>query len=113
MNSNKYYRKLINSQKWVKLRNAKMAQTRGLCERCEQKGITTPATEVHHIVPIETGTTEAQMKALCYDPGNLQALCRVCHKQAHIELKSYTKDETQKRNEAKTNQFIETFLKKP
>lgn len=88
-----------------------MADAKGLCERCLQKDITTPATEVHHITPVETGMTETHMKALCFDSDNLQALCRACHKQAHIELQSYTKKETQKRNDEKTKHFVNSFLR--
>ncbi len=41
-----------------------------LCEACKQKGILTPADEVHHIIPLsEGGTNEA---------GNLMSLCKSC-----------------------------------
>jgi 5-methylcytosine-specific restriction protein A len=42
-----------------------------LCEICLKKGIYTPATEVHHKIPVADGGTNA------FD--NLQALCKLCH----------------------------------
>lgn len=110
MDAKSYYKKLIQSQKWVKLRAVKVANN-PLCERCLLEDITTPTQEVHHIVPIESAPTRDGMKHLCFDYKNLQSLCRECHKKAHLELNSYSKIETKKRNKNKTNDFISKFLK--
>jgi len=48
-----------------------------LCEDCDAKGMTTPATEVHHIVSIQ----EDPSKRL--DINNLVALCTRCHEIRH------------------------------
>ena len=111
MSRHPYYKKLINSQKWVKLRLKKMSDAKYLCERCAAAGRTTPATEVHHIVPVESGISDIQMKALCYNFDNLQALCHKCHKSAHKELQSYKKESIKERNTQRTDHFVDRFLK--
>src|SRR5690606_3209613 len=42
------------------------------CQRCDEKGILTLATEVDHIAPLEIGGEP-------FDPANLQSLCFRCH----------------------------------
>lgn len=111
MGRNKDYRKLINTRKWQKLRHQALIKTNYLCAVCLENDITTPATEVHHIAPVETGANLLHMKQLCYDPNNLLPVCRECHKNEHIKLNSYTKNEVQKRNEARTKSFTDKFLK--
>lgn len=104
------YRQLINSQRWVKLR-AKKASASPLCEKCMEKGLTTPMEEVHHKVPIESAPDFETMKLLAFDINNLQSLCRECHKEAHRELKSNSVEEIQRRNKKKTKNFVEKFLR--
>ena len=103
------YRKLINSQKWAKLRADKL-QKNPLCERCMLSGIIAPGTEVHHIAPIDTGANFEQMKLLAYNYSNLQTLCHVCHVQAHKDLQSKTAKQTQARNATKAAGFVSQFL---
>ena len=105
------YRKLINSQRWVRLRRGKLSSD-PLCERCLLADRTTPATEVHHLRPVETGRDRLEMESLCFDINNLQSLCHKCHKVAHSELRSYTKEEVQKRNKDRVHHFTDKFLKK-
>ena len=111
MGRNKEYRKLINTRKWQKLRLQALSKTNYLCAVCIKNDITTPATEVHHIAPVETGANLLHMKQLCYDPNNLLPVCKECHKNEHIKLRSYTKSETQKRNKDRTGDFASRFLK--
>lgn len=47
----------------------------------------TPATEVHHVRPVEEAFTLAEREQRMYDPHNLLALCHNCHVQAHSESK--------------------------
>lgn len=54
-----------------------------------RKGIYTSATEVHHIRPIPKRSTPEAMELAAFDKGNLASLCRACHTQRHIELKSH------------------------
>jgi 5-methylcytosine-specific restriction enzyme A len=57
---------------WAKLR-ATMLAAEPLCRLCLLRGITTPATEVDHIVPHRGNQTRF------WDSANLQALCKSCH----------------------------------
>ena len=67
--------KLYNSARWKSCRNAYLKR-HPLCEMCERDGLVTPATEVHHIKPIEEGGAEL-------DHANLMSLCHSCHMQIH------------------------------
>lgn len=57
---------------WEKLRRAFLAR-HPLCARHQALDQLVPATEVHHVVPIET----APDRRLDWD--NLEALCKPCH----------------------------------
>lgn len=46
-----------------------------LCEHCLSHGKTTPATEVHHIIPI------ASAPHLRMDTDNLMSVCHACHEE--------------------------------
>lgn len=59
------------------------------CQDCEAEGLLTPATEVHHVVPVDSGRTFEDKRRLAYDPCNLRALCHACHVRVHHELGSY------------------------
>ncbi|WP_353332797.1 HNH endonuclease signature motif containing protein [Bacteroides sedimenti] len=109
MASKQQYRKLINSKKWQKLRLFKLKNS-PLCERCLLSDRTTPASEVHHITPVETGCNEIQMKQLAYDYTNLQALCRACHVAAHVELQSKSKQAAKQAAANNTNMFLEKYF---
>ena len=55
---------------WRKIRAQHLAE-HPLCEVCKQEGRTTPAEEVHHIIPLSKGGT--------HDSANLMSLCISCH----------------------------------
>ena len=76
--SAKYY----NSKVWKKLRNLYIRE-HPLCEMCLKEGKTTPAEEIHHIVPFLTGLTAQQRWALLTDKNNLMSLCLEHHKEIH------------------------------
>lgn len=61
---------------WRKLRGQFLAR-HPLCLWCKTKGITTPATMVHHLKPIK------KVKELRLDDDNLVSLCRSCHGEIH------------------------------
>ena len=61
---------------WEKIRDWYIS-LHPLCEICETQGRLTPATEVHHIVPIEDGGSDKG--------GNLQALCKSCHSRITLQ----------------------------
>lgn len=68
----------LSSVAWQKLRRAKM-NSNPLCERCESRGDTTPAREVHHI----EARQDAPDKALDWD--NLMCVCSRCHRALTIQ----------------------------
>lgn len=74
----KYY----NSKGWRKLREAIMI-SHPLCYACSLRGITRPATDVHHIVPFQTGVTEEERWKLLLDLDNCVPLCESCHHGIH------------------------------
>jgi 5-methylcytosine-specific restriction protein A len=78
--------KIYSSQAWQKLRNAYLMQF-PLCEECLNKGIITPADEVHHIQPILTGKDYYEMQAIALNPDNLKSLCSKCHHEIHNQMK--------------------------
>ena len=93
--ANPEYRRIITGKRWTKLRGAYMLKNAidngGFCEQCVKNysvGGPRPrrATEVHHIVPIESASTREEMEALAYDEGNLIALCSQCHHEIHRQL---------------------------
>ena len=55
---------------WRRIRNRYISK-HPLCECCEQKGLLTPATEVHHIVSLADGGTNSD--------DNLMSVCKPCH----------------------------------
>lgn len=105
------YIKLINTARWRQLRLKKLqAQPLCECEECKASGKITPATEVHHIVPVESVTTIEQMEVLMYDFNNLMSVSRECHVKIHQEMFSHTKVNVQKANERRTKRFIDKYL---
>ena len=53
-------------------------QAHPLCEQCLKQGRTTPAEEVHHIIPLSRGGT--------HSTDNLMSLCQSCHNKIHHDL---------------------------
>ena len=98
------YMSLFNTKEWHQLRSRKIAECKGLCERCRREGIEkgilpdgyiTPANTVHHINPVEgvpdepADTLLDRMKERCFDYNNLILLCPACHHKTHEEMKSH------------------------
>jgi 5-methylcytosine-specific restriction protein A len=71
-NHNKKY-----GREWKRIRD-KYVKKHPLCERCLKEGRITPVEEVHHILPVNRGGTNAE--------SNLMSVCRSCHNKIHIEL---------------------------
>ena len=109
MAKDKDYVQLIHTERWLRLRKEKLT-AQPLCERCQQQGIVTPATEVHHVTPVEDGLTYAAKVRLMYDPHNLRALCHACHVQTHTELGRCGKEATQRRNAAQVAAALDKFF---
>lgn len=109
MSKDHNYNRMIQSKEWLKLRRWKL-NCNPLCEDCEEQGILTSATEVHHITPVESANTVAGMEALMFNPGNLRALCHNCHVKVHAQEKSHTKEAVRERANNATKRFKEKFL---
>jgi 5-methylcytosine-specific restriction protein A len=60
----------IYNRKWQRIRRLYL-DSNPLCVHCLQRGDTTPATQVDHILRLKWGGT--------HHPSNLQALCASCH----------------------------------
>lgn len=60
------------NRRWRKFR-AWFLSRAPLCARCKERGETTLATEVHHVIPRLTRPD------LAYSADNLEGLCKSCH----------------------------------
>ena len=76
-----------NSKEWAHTREAVLRRDNYLCQRCMEQGRLSPATCVHHIVPLSTARTEEQMMALLTDIDNCISLDEACHKAIHLEMR--------------------------
>lgn len=76
------YIELVGSMRWRRLRNSVISE-HPVCQRCGRRA----SQCVHHIIPIESGVSDADMECLAYDVNNLQALCYDCHKQIHMNMR--------------------------
>lgn len=85
MSNDKMYQQLIHKAKWQRLRHLKLQQ-HPLCEMCERQGITTLATEVHHITPVEYAINDEGKRQLMYSLSNLMSVCHACHVKIHTEM---------------------------
>ena len=75
----------ISSVRWRRLRQHVLSR-HPMCQRCEAEGRITPATEVHHVRPVEDAPTAAERARLMFDVHNLRSLCHACHVLTHIEM---------------------------
>ncbi|AUS97361.1 HNH endonuclease [Clostridium thermosuccinogenes] len=55
---------------WKRIRDRYISE-HPLCQECQKYGRLTPAEEVHHIIPLSKGGTNAD--------SNLMSLCKQCH----------------------------------
>ena len=102
------YLRLLQTMRWRRLRAWKLGES-PFCEDCAKRGLLVPAQEVHHIIPVETRVDLDGMARLAYDPGNLAALCRECHHERHKQMRSHTKEETERRAKAAAADFWQRF----
>lgn len=78
---------LYNTDLWRRTRRAFLME-HPLCQRCEEQGIITVATEVHHDYELVNATNKQHMYDLLIDPNNLVALCHKCHQDIHAKRHS-------------------------
>ena len=104
------YSRLVNSHRWRRLRRAYLS-LHPLCEDCLLDDRTTIATEVHHVLPIESATGRPdEMKRLCFDATNLRALCHHCHVEEHRTLASSSRAVAKKRAKEALDSFAKHYL---
>lgn len=102
------YDRLIKSSRWRAIRAQQLAE-HPFCELCAKKGVyyQTGATEVHHIVPIDSARTEEEAERLAYSTSNLMSLCHKCHSNLHKAEHSHGKEAHQRRAEEELARWIE------
>lgn len=69
------------SPQWIRLRDITLMRSNYQCQLCKQQGKVTPATEVHHKIPIRVDWSKR------LDEHNLIALCHRCHMNEERKLK--------------------------
>lgn len=72
---------IYTSAKWLKLREAKLMNN-PLCELCLEKGIITPAIDIHHRDSFMNYQGVMRLYK-AYDYSNLLSLCKECHSALH------------------------------
>ena len=104
---------IYNSREWRELRIAKL-RSQPLCERCLSLGRYVSAHVVHHIIPIETAHTLADMKRLAIDCGlaGLQSLCDQCHSEIHNDAGYHTRDAVQQRTNERLERWQDKVMKR-
>lgn len=109
MAKDRRYKALINSMRWRRLRRDKLTRN-PLCEHCYSDRRIRAATEVHHIVPVESGLSMAEMARLAYDPHNLVSLCHDCHVEAHKAMGRSGKAAARRITDERLTRFRRRFL---
>lgn len=79
------------SPAWKNCREFIYRRSRGLCERCLERGVIKPGEIVHHV--IELTPENISNPAIATNPDNLRLLCRECHGVMHRGEKRYELDE--------------------
>lgn len=75
-------RKIYNSRRWQHLRRLKFINN-PLCELCAEKGLITPAEDIHHVISFMSTEDPVRRRWLAYDYDNLMSLCKKCHQNIH------------------------------
>ena len=75
--------KKYHSARWKRLRELKLKEVGGLCERCKKKGIMNSAYIIHH----KEYVTDKNYKddEVFFNLKNLEAVCLDCHNKEHFE----------------------------
>ena len=109
MAKDKDYQQMIHTTEWLRLRRDTLTK-HPCCQQCEDEGLSVPATEVHHVKPVEDGVNRAEKRRLMFDPHNLRALCHEHHVKVHTELGRSGKAATAKRNKSHFEKIVKKFF---
>lgn len=75
-NNNPFYK----TSKWLREREKRLRRDQYMCRECKRYGKTSPATTVHHVIPLD------QRPDLKLNINNLISLCDKCHNQMHNRI---------------------------
>ncbi|WP_270578005.1 HNH endonuclease [Caldibacillus thermoamylovorans] len=78
--SKDYAKAFYKSQKWIRKRELILKRDEYKCRECKRYGKTSPATTVHHVIPLD------QRPDLKLNINNLISLCDKCHNQMHNRI---------------------------
>lgn len=106
---NATYRRLITSTRWLRLRKTVLSH-HPLCANCEANGLYVPATELHHVRPVQTALSVAEAEALCFDAHNVRPLCHDCHVREHIRLGKSGREAAKNRTAEKLRAIRDKYL---
>ncbi len=67
------------SKRWQRKRELILKRDEYICQQCKRYGKLTPATTIHHIIPI------TEREDLRLDSRNLISLCAMHHEQMHVK----------------------------
>ena len=95
--------------RWRRVRGLKLSAD-PLCERCKEQGKITQATEVHHIVPLESIKDDEVQARMAYAISNLMSVCHDCHRDIHLTMHKGTKEERKRRAADEAKAFINRWL---
>lgn len=101
------YSKLVGSVRWQHVRRRQLT-SHPMCQACEKEGRSTLACEVHHVIPVESGSLR-DMERLCFSPQNLMSVCHSCHLRIHMEMGSRKRDKVMETKRAELDDFCRKF----
>ncbi|MBR2016461.1 MAG: HNH endonuclease [Prevotella sp.] len=122
MSRNPKYQKLLNSPRWWQVKRVVWLRDEGRCQQCRKDGIAAgvlpdgyvvPGVDCHHIKPVESAKTYQEMEQLCYNPNNIVLLCVKCHKEAHRQLRSQTRDAHIATEASRAEQWLQRHIAQP
>ena len=108
MSRDKRYQSLLNSRRWMETKRIVWQRAKGLCEECARQGYVRAGKDCHHIIPIESSMTVAEMERLCFDPNNVRLLCIEHHIEVHRQMHKGTKANRAERTEQRVSRFMDS-----
>lgn len=111
MAHSKLYIKIMNSKEWKQLR-IQVIREHPVCQMCEAENHVAPSQCVHHIIPVESGRTEAECWELATRRSNCMALCFRHHADIHKAERSHCKQVISERGEQRLAAWADGLIKK-
>jgi 5-methylcytosine-specific restriction endonuclease McrA len=71
---------------WRRCRQLALHRDKYMCQDCKAKGKVVPATEVHHVIPLE------DRPDLALELSNLRCLCHDCHEKTKHKAKTKARE---------------------